>query len=53
MAGIAKGRLAQERKQWRKDHPHVRPAPPLPALPSPPPALGPPSLRAPGGEAAG
>ena len=37
MAGIAKGRLAQERKHWRKDHPHVRPAlpPPRPAEPAP------------------
>lgn len=29
MAGIARGRLAQERKAWRKDHPHgfvARPA---------------------------
>lgn len=24
MAGIARGRLMEERKQWRKDHPHVR-----------------------------
>jgi hypothetical protein len=24
MAGIARGRLQEERKLWRKDHPHVR-----------------------------
>ena len=24
--GIARGRLAEERKQWRKNHPHVRPS---------------------------
>jgi hypothetical protein len=24
MAGIARGRLQEERKSWRKDHPHVR-----------------------------
>src|SRR5688572_11919184 len=24
MSGIARGRLAEERKTWRKDHPHVR-----------------------------
>lgn len=24
MSGIARGRLAEERKSWRKDHPHVR-----------------------------
>lgn len=24
MSGIAKGRLTEERKAWRKDHPHVR-----------------------------
>eukprot|EP00966_Prymnesium_polylepis_P179492 4155926-Prymnesium_polylepis.1 len=24
MAGIARGRLSEERKSWRKDHPHVR-----------------------------
>ena len=23
MSGIARGRLAEERKAWRKDHPHV------------------------------
>lgn len=23
MSGIAKGRLQEERKAWRKDHPHV------------------------------
>jgi len=23
MAGIAKGRLAEERKAWRKEHPHA------------------------------
>ena len=23
MSGIARGRLSEERKQWRKDHPHV------------------------------
>lgn len=23
--GIARGRLAEERKAWRKNHPHVRP----------------------------
>jgi ubiquitin-conjugating enzyme E2 I len=23
--GIARGRLAEERKSWRKNHPHVRP----------------------------
>jgi ubiquitin-conjugating enzyme E2 I len=22
-SGIARGRLMEERKQWRKDHPHV------------------------------
>jgi len=30
MAGIARGRLQEERKLWRKDHPHVRSS--LPAL---------------------
>jgi hypothetical protein len=24
MSGIARGRLAEERKVWRKNHPHVR-----------------------------
>lgn len=24
MSGIARGRLAEERKSWRKNHPHVR-----------------------------
>ena len=24
MSGIARGRLAEERRSWRKDHPHVR-----------------------------
>ena len=24
MAGFAQGRLAEERKMWRKDHPYVR-----------------------------
>jgi hypothetical protein len=24
MSGIARGRLTEERKAWRKDHPHVR-----------------------------
>ncbi len=27
MAGICRNRLAEERKQWRKDHPFVRPPP--------------------------
>uniref|UniRef100_A0A453J607 Uncharacterized protein n=1 Tax=Aegilops tauschii subsp. strangulata TaxID=200361 RepID=A0A453J607_AEGTS len=27
--GIARGRLAEERKAWRKNHPHVRPPPSL------------------------
>jgi hypothetical protein len=30
MAGIARGRLMEERKSWRKDHPHVRDATPTP-----------------------
>lgn len=38
MAGIARGRLQEERKLWRKDHPHVRRRP-LP-LNDTPPALG-------------
>jgi len=25
MSGIARGRLAEERKSWRKNHPHVIP----------------------------
>ena len=37
MAGMAQGRLAQERRAWRKDHPHVRRAAPPP--PPPPPAV--------------
>jgi len=27
MSGICRSRLAEERKQWRKDHPYVRPHP--------------------------
>lgn len=29
MSGIARGRLAEERKSWRKNHPHVRITPSL------------------------
>ena len=44
--GIARGRLAEERKAWRKNHPHVRAClsgAPLPILPrlAPPPRFEP------------
>ncbi|TKY70601.1 SUMO-conjugating enzyme SCE1 [Spatholobus suberectus] len=41
MSGIARGRLAEERKSWRKNHPHaiLVPQPLLPPSPSAIPAL--------------